>query len=69
MLVPLEEHQTLEEDLVTLQDTLLEATVKSPALVPDKIFDAFLPDPPGPSLLGVDQIYMINLGNYKCNVS
>ena len=62
IMLPLEDHQSLADDLVTLTDTLLEASVKADPLVPDEVFDEFLPEPIEPSTHGFDEVYLINLG-------
>ena len=62
IMLPLDDDQKLSDDLITLQNTLVEVTVKNPPLIPDSIFHRFLPSAPEPSKLGLDEIYMINLG-------
>ena len=62
IMLPLDDDQKLSDDLITLQNTLVEVTVKNPPLIPDPIFQRFLPSAPESSKLGLDEIYMINLG-------
>lgn len=61
ILVPLEDHQTLEEDFPNMQNTLVEITAKSGILRMEPALKRFLPALPLRTKLGLDEIYMINL--------
>jgi len=58
---PLEEGQSLADNIHILRDTLLEATVKSEPVIPSLIFSRFLSPLTSPADLDLDKVFMINL--------
>eukprot|EP00088_Acartia_fossae_P025449 TRINITY_DN26283_c0_g1_i2.p1 TRINITY_DN26283_c0_g1~~TRINITY_DN26283_c0_g1_i2.p1 ORF type:complete len:617 (-),score=139.72 TRINITY_DN26283_c0_g1_i2:196-2046(-) len=61
IMLPLEDHQKLEDDLEILRYVLLESTSRHPPIKIDPIFHKYLPQLPQKSKFGLDEIYMINL--------